>query len=158
VLLHGYEAVAVGDVIRHVRIGRSTFYLHFSSKRNLLEHSLDTLCTRLVSCVDRDAIPEHLVSLMEHFRQQRHLNRVFFDDPIRSIWVRRLASMVERTLRRHPVPPRKHHSLPRSLVALTIAETQIALITHWLRSAGSVPPERIAAAILANTRALLGGS
>jgi AcrR family transcriptional regulator len=158
VLSRGYAAVTVGDVIRHANIGRSTFYLHFSSKLNLLRHSLDGPCTTLAGCVDRDVPPERLIPLLEHFREQRHLNGIFFDDPIRSIWVGRLAYLIERNLRDHSLPLRDRHPLPRSLVASTIAGMQLAMITHWLRSAGSVTPERIAVAILANTRALLPSS
>jgi AcrR family transcriptional regulator len=155
VLSRGYTAVTVGDIIRHANIGRSTFYLHFSGKRNLLKHSLDGLCTGLAACVDGNVAPERLVPLLEHFRDQRYLNRVFFEDPIRSIWVGRLAHLIEQILRGHPGAPHGRHRLPRSFVASTIAEMQIAMITHWLRNVASVTPERIADAILTNTRALL---
>jgi AcrR family transcriptional regulator len=155
VLSRGYTAVAVDDIIRHANIGRSTFYLHFSSKRDLLKHSLDGPCTGLAACVERDLAPERLVRLLEHFRGQRHLNRVFFEDPIRSVWVQRLAHLIEQKLGGHPGPPRDRFLLPRSFVAWTIAELQIATITHWLRNACSVTPERLANAILTSTRALL---
>jgi AcrR family transcriptional regulator len=158
VLSQGYAAVTVGDIIRHANIGRSTFYLHFTSKQDLLRHSLDTLCARLAACVDSDVAPERLVPLLEHFREQRHRNGVFFEDPIRSIWVGRLARLIEQKLRGHSGSARERYPLPRSLVACTIAEMQIAMITHWLRSAGSVSPERFATAILGNTCALFPSS
>jgi AcrR family transcriptional regulator len=155
VLTRGYSAVAIGDVIRHANIGRSTFYLHFSSKRNLLEHSLDGPCNGLAACVDGDFAPERLITLLEHFRDQRHLNRVFFEDPIRSIWVGRLARLVERKLRESRGPSYRRQPLPRSFLAWTIAELQIAMVIHWLRNPGSVTSERLGAAILTNTCALL---
>jgi AcrR family transcriptional regulator len=155
VLSRGYVAVTVNDIIRHANIGRSTFYLHFSSKQNLLKYSLDTLCARLAACVDGDVTVERLVALLEHFLEQRHLNRVFFEDPIRSIWVERLASLIRQAMHSHPGLSRGGQRLPRSLVAITIAEMQIAMITHWLRGHRSVAPERIADAIVTNTRALL---
>jgi AcrR family transcriptional regulator len=155
VLSHGYGAVAVGDIVRRANIGRSTFYLHFASKQTLLKHSLDVLCTRLAACVDGDVTPERVAPLLEHFRDQRHLNRVFFEDPIRSIWVRRLATLIGRKLRGYPAPSYASQVLPHSFVAAIIAEMQMALITHWLRTAASVSPERVATALLANTRALL---
>ena len=158
VLLHGYAAVAVGDIIRQANIGRSTFYLHFSSKRQLLKLSLEGPSAGLAACVDRDSAPERLSPLLKHFQDQRHINRVFFEDPLRSIWVGCLASAIERKLRGNPDHARGHRTLPVSLVASTIAEMQIAMIVHWLKRSGSVSPERMAAAILANTRALLSSS
>ena len=157
VLRHGYGAVAVGDIIRRANIGRSTFYLHFASKQTLLKHSLDVPCARLAACVGGDVTPERVAPLLEHFRDQWHLNRVFFEDPIRSIWVRHLATLIGRKLRGYRGPARTPQVLPHSFVAAIIAEMQIALITHWLRTAASVSPERIATALLANTRALLPG-
>jgi AcrR family transcriptional regulator len=158
VLSHGYAEVAVGDIIRHASIGRSTFYLHFPSKEALLKHSLDVPSAGLAACVDRDVSPEHLVPLLAHFRDQRHLNRVFFEDPIRSIWVGRLASLIEQKLRKAADRPCARHPLPRFLLASTIAEMQIATIIHWLRNPGSVAQDRIATGLCTNTRALLSAS
>lgn len=158
VLTHGYAKVALGDIIRHANIGRSTFYLHFTSKRQLLKHSLEGPCSSLVDCVDRNAAPERLKAQLQHFHDQRHLNRVFFEEPLRSIWVECLASLIARKLRGHPGRSRARRELPVSLVAATIAEMQIAMIVHWLRGAGSVAPERIATALLNNTRAFLSSS
>ena len=158
VLLHGYAAVAVGDIVRQANIGHSTFYLHFSSKRELLKHSLEGPCAGLAACVDGGSAPERLSPLLKHFHEQRHINRVFFEDPLRSIWVGCLASTIERKLRGTPGHARSHRTLPVSLVASTIAEMQIAMIIHWLKRSGSVSPERMAMAILTSTRALLSSS
>jgi hypothetical protein len=43
----------------------------------------------------------------------------------------------------------------RSLVALQVAEMQIALITHWLSGRYSLKPEVVTAMLIANTRALV---
>lgn len=110
---------------------------------------------RLAACIDGAVAQQSLVVLLEHYREQRHLNRVFFEDPVRSIWVGRLSSLIAQKLRGRPVPAKRRGLLPPSLVAATIAEMQIAMIVHWLRNAGSVTSERMANAILTNTHALL---
>ena len=46
VLSHGYAKVAVGDIIRRAQIGRSTFYLHFTSKQALLQTVIFILRSR----------------------------------------------------------------------------------------------------------------
>ncbi len=154
ILTRGYESVAVGDIIRRANIGRSTFYLHFTNKQSLLKRSLDVPCAGLAACLEPDSTPRTLVPLLRHFHEQRTVNRAFFEHPIRSIWVRCLARLIERKLQRVPGGSRDIPRLPPSLQALTIAEMQVALITHWLTGAGSVSPESIATALVANSRAL----
>ena len=154
-LTRGYESVAVGDIIRRAGVGRSTFYLHFPNKQTLLRHSLEFPCARLLACLDSDVPPESLVPLLEHFREQRALNRVFFEEPIRSIWIRRLAAMIERQLPRQAAGVA---SLPRGLRALMIAEMQIGLVTHWVRGSGSARPESIAHALSESTQVLLAST
>jgi AcrR family transcriptional regulator len=151
-LSQGYESVTVGDIIARANIARSTFYLHFSGKLALLEQSLDVPCNGLAACAGTNAIKQHLIALLEHFAEQRHLNKVFFEAPIRSIWVRRLARQIAAKLRVNNA--RRARLLPPTLIAVTIAEMQIALIIHWLKSSGSVRPEHIAQALITNTQAL----
>ena len=58
-----------------------------------------------------------------------------------------MSAFVELILSRGPIP--------RSLLALTIAEMQIGLITHWLSAAVFVKSDLIAEALVLNTHALL---
>jgi AcrR family transcriptional regulator len=157
VLSRGYELVAVTDIIRRARIGRSTFYLHYGGKEALLGDSLEYPCRGLAAYVARDPKPAEQVSLLEHFRAQRRLNRVFFEPPIRTLWVKALAQAIERQLAR----PRALRPAPggatSSLFCRTVAEMQISLITHWLESPAPVKPEVIAAMLSAYTQALLQG-
>lgn len=81
------------------------------------------------------------------------MNRTFFADPIRSLWVKSLAALIEPRLAATTRGTRP--DFPRSLVALMIAEMQIGLITHWLTSKPTLKAELIAAALLANTDAML---
>lgn len=152
VLSQGYDAVTVEKIIARANIARSTFYLHYSGKRAILEQSLDVLCEGLAVCVGEGDVAPELVSLLEHFVEQRHINKVFFEAPIRSIWVRCLARRI--ALHLGAKRARGRRSLPTTLVAVTIAEMQIALVVHWLKNAGSVKPGRIAEALITNTRAL----
>jgi hypothetical protein len=85
---------------------------------------------------------------------QRELagNRTFFEDPIRSLWVKSLAALIELRLAKSGAI---RSDLPRSLKALMIAEMQIALITHWLTRKSLPKAELIAATLIANTLAML---
>lgn len=155
ILSRGYERVRIGDIAARANVGRSTFYLHYSNKAALLKESLKQPCRRLAACVGGDATPRIVIPLLEHFREQRRTNRVFFDYPIRAVWVTALAASIEPTLARSSRAGRVQTLIPRPLLASMLAEMQIALITHWLTDAISVKPDVIAKALVASTRAML---
>lgn len=155
ILSRGYEAVGVGDIIRKANVGRSTFYLHFARKDALLKESLERPNSALAACARGDMTARMLMPLLEHFREQRRLNRVFFEHPIRSLWVKSLAALIELNLAPGSTAARRRPPIPRPLLALTVAEMQIGLITHWLNGAWSVKSDLIAEALVLNTRAML---
>jgi AcrR family transcriptional regulator len=157
VLKRGYGALTTGEISRQANVGRSTFYLHFASKEELLKESIGRPSSAMAACVRGDVTPQQLTPLLEHFREQFSINRQFYADPIRSLWVKSLAALIEprlpRALRTHGV----RQLVPRSLVALQVAEMQIALITHWLSGRYSLKSEVVAEMLIANTRALVSG-
>ena len=150
VLSRGYEAVTTGEISNAANVGRSTFYSHYKSKTDLLADSLQRPSAGLAACIGPAATPRELLPLLTHFSQQRAINRVFFETPIRTIWVRTLARMIESRLPRNP-----RATLPAGLIALLVAESQIALITHWLTGKFSLQPEVVAAMLITNTHTLL---
>ena len=155
VLTRGYEAINTSEISRRANVGRSTFYLHYTGKRQLLEESLKHPSAGLAACVGAEVRATELVPLLEHFRGQRAVNRVFFESPIRPWWVASLASLIEPRLpRSRAAAPSR---LPRRLAAVVVAEMQIALITHWLVGDAAVQTEVIAAQLIGGTRALLAG-
>jgi AcrR family transcriptional regulator len=154
-LAEGYQSVAVGDIIRRANVGRSTFYSHYSSKQTLLAESLQRQCVRLAACTHGDATPQKLIPVLEHFREQRHINRVFFENSVRRLWVKQLAMSIERELVLHRRAGSEQRGVPRFLRAAVIAEMQIALVVHWLTAATSVKSEVIAEALVFNTHAML---
>jgi AcrR family transcriptional regulator len=157
-LTRGYETLSIDDISRKADVGRSTFYLHYSSKEALLKESIKTPSSRMAACIDGDVTPQQLTPLLDHFREQRTVNRVFFADPIRSLWMQSLAALIEARLARAPRVRGMRPPIPRSLSALMIAEMQISLITHWLAGRFSLESDAVATALIANTRALVSGN
>ena len=157
VLSRGYEPIAVSDITRRANVGRSTFYLHYTGKEALLGESLEYPCRGLAAYVRRDLNAAEQVPLLEHFRAQRRLNRVFFEPPVRTLWVKVLAQAIEQQLAGckavRPVP----RGAGSRLFCRIVAEMQISVITQWLGSPAPVKPEVLAAMLLAYTQALLQG-
>ncbi|HEY1630606.1 MAG TPA: helix-turn-helix domain-containing protein [Rhizomicrobium sp.] len=155
VLTQGYGTIAVEDVAARANVGRSTFYMHYRNKEALLSESLKRPSSALALIVGHDVGSDMLVPLLAHFREARAVNRVFFTDPIRAIWVRTLAGMIEPRLAAVARQARAHPVLPLPLIATQIAEAQIALVTHWLQGRAQVKPAALAESLVASTRALM---
>jgi hypothetical protein len=109
--------------------------------------------TSLAVIVGGDLSTDMIVPILEHFKEQRKRNRVFFAWPIRPIWVQRLAELIEPRLahvsRAHAGRP----LVPLNLVALQIADSQIALVANWLVGAQPYRTEAVAEALVSGTRA-----
>lgn len=154
ILEEGYEAVTVRGVVTRARVSRSTFYLHFSDKRELLRRSLHAPSTQLLRLLCEEIAPRDLVPQLKHFHEQRVRNRMFLLEPIRSLWVSCLADMIEGNLRRkRGAGLATAAALPRRLLALQLAESQLALVARWLVEAPEVGELSVAAALIASTRA-----
>ncbi len=156
-LERGYEAVSVEAVTARANIGRSTLYAHFGGLEGMAKQSLTEPSTRLARIVDQTAVPEDLAGLLRHFKDQHRLNRVFFVQPLRALWVRRLAEMIEPRLmalardQGRPTP-----ALPWGFIAVQVSEGQLALVGQWLTLRSAAPsPEAIAEALISTTRAAI---
>jgi AcrR family transcriptional regulator len=157
VLTRGYETLTAEEITRKANIGRSTFYLHYASKQALLAESMRNPSSQMADCIDGQVTPRQLMPLLDHFREQHAVNRAFFANPVRAIWVKSLAALIEPRLTRAGTGGKTRTGVPRSLVALMIAEMQIALIAHWLSGRYSLKSEPIAATLINSTRAMLSG-
>ena len=74
VLEKGYEDVSVKDITERAGIDRSTFYLHFSDKRDLLIKSQQQLIDDLIQSIQPDSPPMSGVAMtFEHMAQ--HVNQ-----------------------------------------------------------------------------------
>jgi AcrR family transcriptional regulator len=153
-LSNGYEAVTVDAVAERANVGRSTFYLHFADKAATLRRSLTRTSSQLAAIVGQDVHPEMLVPLLSHFHSQRKLNHVFFNWPVRPLWVDGLADLIEPRLLILSRRARARPILPIRAVALQLAETQIALIASWVTAKSDAKVEPVAEALIASMRAL----
>ena len=153
VLTRGYDEVSVEDIVKRANVGRSTFYMHYKSKDDLLRESISRPSSVLAVIAGGDVTHDIVVPQLIHFHEQRARNGTFFRDPIRRIWVKRLAEMIEPRLLKLIRATRAHPSLPVPLIALQIAESQIAFITNWLTMKPGIAAPVIADSLIAMTRA-----
>jgi AcrR family transcriptional regulator len=151
----GYDGVSVERVAARADVGRSTFYMHFRSKEDILRQSMTNPSFSLAAIVGGELSAEMVVPILEHFKEQRKRNRVFFAWPIRPIWVQRLAELIEPRL---AAVSRSHGGRPLislNLAAVQIAECQLGLIVSWLAAPQPCRSEAVADALIAGTRSLV---
>ncbi|MBS0389184.1 MAG: TetR/AcrR family transcriptional regulator [Proteobacteria bacterium] len=151
----GYDGVSVEDIARRANVGRSTFYLHYKSKGDLLRESIARPSAILCLIVGGDVTIEMLLPQLAHFHQQRTRGASFFREPIRRIWVKRLAEMMEPRLTKVVRHTHARGLLPSAMAALQLAEAQIALISNWLLERPELNPTAVAEALIAVTHGSL---
>ena len=152
-LEEGFESVSVERVAARANVGRSTFYMHYKSKEDILRQSMTNPSISLAKLVGGNLTVESILPLLEHFKEQRKRNRIFFLWPIRPIWVSRLAELIEPRLATLVRVAGGRPIVPLPLLALQIAEGQIGLVANWLLAQQAVRNEAVAEALLAATRA-----
>lgn len=155
-LERGYDKISVADVVERANVGRSTFYAHYGGIDGMVSASLTHPSSQLAAVVEPEATAADFAGLLGHFKDQRRRNRAFFTAPLRTVWVRRLAELIEPRLAattgsRPAVTPR----LPLNLIAAQLAEAQIALVDNWLSLSPSTSAEIVAEALVATTQANL---
>jgi len=154
VLERGYGAVTVDQVVARANVGRSSLYVHFGGLEGLLKNSLAHPSSLLVEMAAGQADATQVTGLLEHFWDQRKRNKAVFTDPIRGLWVRRLAELIEPRL---AALSRPSTPLPWSFIAVQVAECQVALVALWLTQRASTPATIIADALISTTRGVIDG-
>ncbi len=81
----GYHATGIADIAARLGIGHGTFYRYFQNKRDIVEHVIDDLITRIVETLGAENAPD-AVNTLEDYREQsarigEALARIFAEDP-----------------------------------------------------------------------------
>lgn len=96
VLNQPYDAFSVQTIVQHAGVGRSTFYVHFRDKDDLLLKSLQPILKTLAELIDHRETPSDTRFVFEHIWENRQLGRVFFCAPLVSRLGRALAEEIDR--------------------------------------------------------------
>lgn len=148
----GYDAVSVRDILERANVGRSTFYMHFDGKDDLLASAIrETLLParatdRHSAAARRDDPLEFSLRVFEHIHRQRSLGKNPMDRKGRALLHGHLQAAVTEWLvddmrrasrgRRGPAS-----SLPRELVAQYVAATFALVLNWWLEHGGRPDPK-----------------
>lgn len=146
--------IRVAEIVAQARVGRSTFYDHYSSAEEI---SLDALSRPFATLADAAAgrgDPEALTALLAHFWENRQRAReMFASGRMREKAARLLAEMVAERLGAADVQP----AIPLPLASLQLAEAALAPVLAWMRGEAAATPEALARSLCRSGAALAEG-
>jgi len=151
-----YESITVQEILDRADVGRSTFYVHFRDKDELLVSGFGELHSLLKSAqAASPAVPgksyEKVIgfslAMFEHANEYRRVNRALFGSnaaivrrQIHSVLASIVGKEVEMEFRRQ-----KRISSPVSPELLThfLLSTYISVMPWWLNAKSPAPPKEI---------------
>lgn len=143
--------IRVAEIVAQAKVGRSTFYDHYSGTEEI---SLDALSRPFAVLADAaagqgDAMA--LTGLLAHFWENRQRAReMFASGRMREKTARLLAQMVAERLEAADVRP----AIPLPLASLQLAEAALAPILAWMRGEAAATPEALARSLCRSGAAL----
>jgi AcrR family transcriptional regulator len=146
VLKSRYDELKISQIVTRARVARSTFYVHYKSKDQLLLEGLIGPFTALADAVHTEGSVEDLTSSLKHFWEHRAVAKALFAGPMRGAIHRLLVSLIEGRLDNLAG---RSTTIPSRLVANQIAGGQIALILAWIGGDAPCPPDRLAESLKA---------
>jgi AcrR family transcriptional regulator len=164
-----YERITVADILKRAKISRSTFYLHFRDKDDLLESSMRAVIVAALPAHDPDSrdFTERLTAfslpLLCHVQQHRSSARTRLGERGRAVLhghLRQvLAQWIAEALERDSPGRRRSRASPDcALLAQHIASTFVLVLHWWLDHADAGTPAQANEQFLALVRPVLQGS
>lgn len=153
ILERGYDSITVEEICQIANVGRSTFYLHYTSKDDLKQSGLDSLRRQLADTAAREMHPDSprerfgfSLAMFEHARDHIDLYQALAGSrggtlalgTIRQI----LSDLVRDELAAKPETP-SPDPIPRDLVVHYVVGAFMAVLTWWLDGGAKLPPQRI---------------
>lgn len=132
----GWDDINIQDLCELANVGRSTFYLHFQNKEELLVGGFDDLRAGLCAQsmqrkTETDAMP-FVRGLIEHVYEQRNLFKSIIGRRSGHVVQKRFREMVCRLVEEEGVPP--HAGWKQKAGARYIAGALVELLAWWVDS------------------------
>jgi AcrR family transcriptional regulator len=149
-----YDSIAVKEILDRTNVGRSTFYMHFRDKDELLASGIHDMLrsvhsTGLPSTAARhDKLTSFSLPIFEYHDQHRHTGKDRMGTKGRAIvheHLRRvLTSLIAEEMGKDDPRLRKTgRRLPPALLVQYIASTFILVLDWWLESRSSLRPTEV---------------
>lgn len=140
IIEQGYEEVTIADITERANLGRTTFYLHYQDKEDLLKTSIRALMHELQQDVEPSAeevcpYSVRCIRIFQHVAQRQQLYRALLRETgsvnignlMRTYFAELFLRQTLEPLKRENVP-----SLSNELIAAHAAGSLFGLLSWWL--------------------------
>lgn len=159
----GYDAITVGDITERANLGRTTFYLHYQNKADLLLSGHDesffktTFETMTLEDMLADEASPKLIAIFEHAIQARETYQMVMQGEDGAALIRgmreQFAHSLEMKLRRWF--NERDSRIPFPILANYLAGSQLSLMGWWLEKRSPYSAREMAQAFQQMRRAIL---
>lgn len=165
ILQKGYDTLTIADITRYADLGRTTFYLHYKDKEDLLLESIDTIADDLkaqMGLVENNpgAAVEPLAlapgsaieQVFRHSAENATLYRVILNGGAASKALGRLQDIVSESAQlfflRRMQPAARPPEFPPGVILHYFSSALLGLVNWWLQADMPYPPETMAQAFV----------
>lgn len=131
-----YEAISVQDIIDRADVGRSTFYSHYTDKKDLFEDGFGDLRALIEApLAPQDAGVWHFrfsLPFLRHVEHQRAMARVLFASDRGSPMIGEIERLIARAVRRELEALPGESSVPPEALVRFLAGGFVQLLEWWL--------------------------
>lgn len=139
----GYDAITIQDITDRANVARTTFYLHFSDKDDLLFQTMRDLYEELFASALLPTLEEvhegHFggdATDFAHVQQHADFYRIMFSEKGSAAFMARvrryLAQFIQERLLEPLLPPGTQPRIPLGIVAHFITGAQLGLLAWWV--------------------------
>ena len=148
-----YDSIVVKEILDRANVGRSTFYMHFRDKDDLLVTGIDEMIgavespTPVSSGKPYNALLWFSLPVFEHHHRHAHAwgdrigarGRAILHEHLRQVLAKRIGGVVKKELR----GTRNVGQIPVDLLSEYVASTFVLVLNWWLDCRMPMPPKQI---------------
>jgi AcrR family transcriptional regulator len=140
----GYEAVTVQDILDRANLGRSTFYLHYRDKEELLLSGFERLrgefAEHQVAVAPKKGVahsepPNPSLAFFRHARERHRLYKAMIGKKSGDLVLKHLQKYLREVMREHLKPQvmdEKRLAVPLEVIVEYAVSSFLALLVWWL--------------------------
>lgn len=148
-----YDAIVVKEILDRANVGRSTFYMHFRDKDDLLLSGIHDIIGAVESPITATSGKQHervlwfSLPIFEYHYQHRHngrdrmgaRGRALLHEHLRKVLAETIVDAIKKDFR----TGRKPRQIPPDLLAGYVASTFVLVLNWWVERGMPIPPKQI---------------